>query len=63
MAHAGHALDADGVVDAYSGLLDGLVADERASGLPTLETDVGLGDPESRRRVARETLAFAAALQ
>ena len=63
MAFAGHSLDADGVVDAYDGLLDGLVADERASDLPTLETDVGLGSPEARRRVARETLAFAAALQ
>ena len=62
MAHAGHALDSDGVVDAYDGLLDGLVADERASDLPTLETDVGLGTPEDRRRVARETLAFAAAV-
>jgi LPPG:FO 2-phospho-L-lactate transferase len=63
MACAGHALDSDGVVDAYDGLLDGLVADERASGVPTLETDVDLSTPEARRRVARETLAFAAAVQ
>jgi LPPG:FO 2-phospho-L-lactate transferase len=63
MAYAGHALDADGVADAYAGLLDGLVADDRASGLPTLETDVEMGDAEARRRVAAETLAFAAALQ
>jgi LPPG:FO 2-phospho-L-lactate transferase len=63
MAYAGHALDADGVADAYAGLLDGLVADERASGLPTLETDVEMADAQGRRRVAAETLAFAAALQ
>jgi len=63
MAYAGHSLDADGVIDAYDGLLDGLVADERASDLPTLETDVDLGTPAARRRVARETLSFAAALQ
>lgn len=63
MAYAGHALDSDGVVAAYEGLLDGLVADARSSGLPTLETDVALDTPEARRRVARETLAFAAALQ
>jgi LPPG:FO 2-phospho-L-lactate transferase len=63
MAYAGHSLDADGVIDAYDGLLDGLVSDERASDLPTLETDVDLGTPEARRRVAAETLAFAAALQ
>ena len=34
MEHAGHPLSADGVVAAYDGLLDGLVADERASGVP-----------------------------
>ena len=62
MDHAGFTLDSDGVVACYSGLLDGLVADERASRVPTLETDVSLGDEASRRRVAREVLAFAAAL-
>jgi len=62
MKHAGHPLRADGVVAAYDGLLDGLVADERASGVPTLETDVRMDTAEDRRRVARETLAFAAAL-
>jgi LPPG:FO 2-phospho-L-lactate transferase len=63
MASAGLALSADGIADAYDGLLDGLVADERASGLPTLETDVEMGDAAARRRVAAETLAFADALQ
>jgi len=62
MEHAGHPLSADGVVAAYDGLLDGLVADERASGVPTLETVVRMDTAESRRRVAHETLAFAAAL-
>jgi LPPG:FO 2-phospho-L-lactate transferase len=62
LAWAGHALDSDGIAAAYDGLLDGLVADQRADGLPTLETDVRLGDPEARRRVAGEVLAFAAAL-
>ena len=52
MEHAGHPLSSDGVVACYTGLLDGLVADERASGAPTLETDVELGDEDSRRRVA-----------
>jgi LPPG:FO 2-phospho-L-lactate transferase len=63
MASAGLALSADGIADAYDGLLDGLVADERASGLPTLETDVEMGDAAARRRVAAETLAFTDALQ
>ena len=42
--------------------IDGLVADDRASDVPTLQTDVGLNDPQARHRVAREVLAFAAAL-
>jgi hypothetical protein len=31
--------------------------------VPTLVTDVEMADPDARRRVARETLAFAAALR
>ena len=62
LAWAGHELSSDGIAAAYDGLLDGLVADQRADGLPTLETDVMLGDPAARARVAREVLAFAAAL-
>jgi LPPG:FO 2-phospho-L-lactate transferase len=62
LAWAGHDLDSDGIAAAYDGLLDGLVADQRAEGLPTLETDVRLDDEAARRRVAGEVLAFAAAL-
>jgi LPPG:FO 2-phospho-L-lactate transferase len=59
---AGHPLTADGIVAHYAGLIDGLVSDERASGVPTLETDVEMADEAARRRVALETLVFAAAL-
>ena len=62
LAWAGRTPDSDGIAAHYEGLIDGLVADERADGVPTLETDVALNDPESRRRVAREALEFAAAL-
>src|SRR3954447_11694767 len=62
LAWAGHEAGSDGIAAAYDGLLDGLVADERADGLPTLETDVLLADAAARRRVAEEVLAFAAAL-
>jgi LPPG:FO 2-phospho-L-lactate transferase len=62
MEHAGVPLSADGVAELYDGLIDGLVADERADGVPTLETDVRMDDADARRRVAREALAFAAAL-
>ena len=59
---AGRTLDSDGIVDHYEGLIDALVADERAEHVPTLETDVDLSTPDARRRVAHEVLAFAAAL-
>jgi LPPG:FO 2-phospho-L-lactate transferase len=62
MAWAGKPLSSDGVVSAYDGLLDGLVADERASSLPTLETDVLMSDAAARARVAAETLDFARSL-
>ena len=63
MEWAGHPLSADGIVAHYSGLIDGLVSDERAAGVPTLETDVEMGDEAARRRVALETLVFSAALR
>ena len=62
MAWAGHPLSADGIVAHYERLLDGLVSDERATGVPTLETDVEMPDAAGRRRLALETLVFAAAL-
>jgi LPPG:FO 2-phospho-L-lactate transferase len=62
LAWAGHPLSSEGIVAHYDGLLDGLVADERAESLPTLVTDVEMADDAARRRVARETLAFATAL-
>ena len=63
MEWAEHPLSADGIAAHYAGLLDGLVSDERASSVPTLETDVEMGGAEGRRRVAREALSFAAALR
>jgi LPPG:FO 2-phospho-L-lactate transferase len=59
---AGRTLDSDGVATYYGSLLDGLVADERAAELPTLERDVRLDTAERRREVAAATLGFAEAL-
>jgi LPPG:FO 2-phospho-L-lactate transferase len=59
LAWAGHPLTSEGIAAHYAGLLDGLVADERAESIPTLVTDVEMADQEARRRVAREVLAFA----
>jgi LPPG:FO 2-phospho-L-lactate transferase len=59
---AGHSLDSDGIAAAYSGLIDGLVADERSAAIPTLEREVLLDTPQRRRDVAEATLRFAVGL-
>src|SRR4051812_27148892 len=63
MAWLGRPLSAAGVVAAYDGLLDGIVADEPVDGLPHLVTDTLMADAAARRRVAEETLRFAESLR
>ncbi|MFL5895977.1 MAG: 2-phospho-L-lactate transferase [Thermoleophilaceae bacterium] len=60
---AGLPLGVAAVEQAYAGLVDGVVADERAGSLPTLEADVLMDTPDARARVARETLTFAQTLE
>ena len=62
LAWAGRPLSSDGVAAMYEGLLAGLVADESATALPTLATDVAMPDAAGRRRVAQAALDFALAL-
>ena len=62
LAWAGRPLSSEGVAAMYAGLLAGLVADESATALPTLTTDVAMPDAAGRRRVAQEALDFALAL-
>jgi LPPG:FO 2-phospho-L-lactate transferase len=59
MAWADLPLSAAGVVGAYDGLLDGIVADEPVDGLPALEIDTRMDDAAARRRVAEAVLRFA----
>jgi LPPG:FO 2-phospho-L-lactate transferase len=59
---AGRELSAAGVAAGYLGLLDGMVADEPAPGVPTLEIDVDMPDAAARARLAEATLTFADAL-
>jgi hypothetical protein len=62
MAWAGHEVNAHGVVEAYAGLIDGVVADEPVEDLPVLRTDTRMDTPKERRRLAEETLRFARGL-
>jgi len=61
MAWSGRPLTSDGIAAHYEGMIDGLIADQRATTLPSLETDVLMDTPAARRRVAEETLRFALA--
>ena len=63
MRWAGHGLDGDSIAEYYEGLIDGLVADEPAGGVPVLRTDTLMEGAEGRRRVAAETLRFAEGLR
>ena len=60
---AGIDASAAGLLDAYSELLDGVVADEPVEGIPTLVTETLMDTPEARRRVAEQTLEFAGSLR
>jgi LPPG:FO 2-phospho-L-lactate transferase len=62
LASEGYPASTEGIASWYAGLLDGLVADESADGVPVLQTDIRMGDAASRRRVASETLRFAEGL-
>jgi hypothetical protein len=62
MDHAGFAKSAAGIADAYSGVIDGLVADEDEHSLPTLRTGTLMTDAAGRRRLAREALDHATSL-
>jgi LPPG:FO 2-phospho-L-lactate transferase len=62
MAWAGLPVSAEGTARAYDGLLNGMVADEPVDGLPALETDTRMDDPDARRRLAQDVLRFAEAL-
>jgi LPPG:FO 2-phospho-L-lactate transferase len=64
MVHAGLPLGVAGVLEAYAGLLDGVVCDERpdGGGVPALVTGTLMDTAEARRRVAGETIDFARGL-
>ena len=61
--HAGIAASAAGAAGAYADVIDGIVADEAADGIPELVTDTLMQDADDRARLAREVLDFAASLR
>jgi LPPG:FO 2-phospho-L-lactate transferase len=60
---AGIATTAAGVAGAYADVIDGIVADEPADGMPELVTDTLMQSAEDRARLARDVLDFAASLR
>ena len=62
MRWAGREPSASGVAATYAGVIDGLVADEPVDGVPVLRIETLMADADSRRRVAEQTLGFAADL-
>jgi LPPG:FO 2-phospho-L-lactate transferase len=63
MRWAHRTISSSGIATIYEGLIEGLVADERARAIPVLQTDVLMSDAQERRRVAEQTLEFALALR
>jgi len=61
-AYAGIEPSARGLLGAYAGLLDGVVADEPVAGIAALELDTLMDTPDGRRRVAEASLELAASL-
>jgi LPPG:FO 2-phospho-L-lactate transferase len=62
LAWTGQPLSSTGIATLYSGLVDGLVADEQTELVPVHETDVLMDSAPARARVAEETLRFALAI-
>jgi LPPG:FO 2-phospho-L-lactate transferase len=62
MEWADRSLSSDGIAGFYEELLDGLVADAPAAGVPVLTTDVLMDSTDARRRLAEQTLGFALSL-
>jgi LPPG:FO 2-phospho-L-lactate transferase len=57
-AWAGIESSAGGIARAYSGVIDGVVADEAVTESPCLVTDTLMDDEEARRRLAAEIVDF-----
>jgi LPPG:FO 2-phospho-L-lactate transferase len=59
MAWTGQPLTSTGIANLYSGVIDGLLADEPTDALPVRQADVLMTDAAARARVAAEALELA----
>jgi LPPG:FO 2-phospho-L-lactate transferase len=57
--YAGLPLGTGCAIEAYAGLIQGVVADEPGDGVPVHVTETLMDSPEARHRLAEETLEFA----
>ena len=62
-AYAGIELSATGIARAYADVIDGVVADEEVAGVPGRVTDTVMDGVGAARRLAAETVEFAASLR
>jgi LPPG:FO 2-phospho-L-lactate transferase len=62
MRWRGLPLSSAGLAACYEGLIDGIVADEMTDAIAVAQGDVMMDGAQGRRRLAEETLAFAARL-
>jgi LPPG:FO 2-phospho-L-lactate transferase len=62
-AWAGVETSASGIAGAYTDVVDGVVGDEPAEGVPALVMDTLMADLGGMREVARRTLQFGASLE
>jgi LPPG:FO 2-phospho-L-lactate transferase len=62
MEQAGLERSATGIATAYAGVIDGLVADELAAGVPVHVTNTLMEDEAGRRRLAEAALAHCRSL-
>jgi LPPG:FO 2-phospho-L-lactate transferase len=61
--HAGIDTTAQGIAEAYGEVIDGVVADERVTGLPALQLETRMDDLPGMAELARRTVQFAASLR
>jgi LPPG:FO 2-phospho-L-lactate transferase len=61
--HAGIEKSAQGIAEVYGEIIDGVVADEPVSGLPSLLLETRMDDVPAMAELARRTVEFAASLK